>query len=176
TSTLSLHDALPISGSSAPHVHIYLPFMGTATKDTHATGSQAALVGGTTTYIEMLAPSRHEDLREGYAHWRRLAEGCSACDYTFHIGVTRFDDETEAVLRDLVADGMTSFKVFLAYEGFFGVTDDELYSTLKLAKELGVVVTAHCENSGLIAAMQRSLLAEGKTGPEWHEPSRPDVV
>jgi len=159
-----------------PHVHIYLPFMGTATKDTHATGSQAALVGGTTTYIEMLAPSRHEDLREGYAHWRRLAEGCSACDYTFHIGVTRFDDETEAVLRDLVADGMTSFKVFLAYEGFFGVTDDELYSTLKLAKELGVVVTAHCENSGLIAAMQRSLLAEGKTGPEWHEPSRPDVV
>ena len=87
-----------------------------------------------------------------------------------------FDDETEAVLRDLVADGMTSFKVFLAYEGFFGVTDDELYSTLKLAKELGVVVTAHCENSGLIAAMQRSLLAEGKTGPEWHEPSRPDVV
>ena len=159
-----------------PHVHIYLPFMGTATKDTHATGSQAALVGGTTTYIEMLAPSRHEDLREGYAHWRRLAEGNSACDYTFHIGVTRFDDETEAVLRDLVADGMTSFKVFLAYEGFFGVTDDELYSTLKLAKELGVVVTAHCENSGLIAAMQRSLLAEGKTGPEWHEPSRPDVV
>ena len=159
-----------------PHVHIYLPFMGTACKDTHATGSQAALVGGTTTYIEMLAPSRNEDLREGYDHWRRLADGESACDYSFHIGVTRFDDETEAVLRDLVADGMTSFKVFLAYEGFFGVTDEELYATLKLAKDLGVIVTAHCENSGLIAAMQRSLLAEGKTGPEWHEPSRPDVV
>ncbi len=159
-----------------PHVHIHLPFMGTVTKDTHATGSQAALVGGTTTYIEMLAPSRNEDLREGYAHWRGLAEGNSASDYTFHIGVTRFDDETEAVLRDLVADGMTSFKVFLAYEGFFGVTDEELYSTLRLAKELGVIVTAHCENSGLIAAMQQALLADGKTGPEWHEPSRPDVV
>jgi dihydropyrimidinase len=159
-----------------PHVHIYLPFMGTQTKDTHATGSQAALVGGTTTYIEMLAPSRQEDLREGYAYWRRLAEGNSACDYTFHIGVARFDDATEGVLRDLVADGMTSFKVFLAYEGFFGVTDDELYATLKLAKELGVIVTAHCENSGLIAAMQKTLLAEGKTGPEWHEPSRPDTV
>jgi dihydropyrimidinase len=159
-----------------PHVHIYLPFMGTATKDTHATGSQAALVGGTTTYIEMLAPNRHEDLREGYAHWRRLAEGNSACDYTFHIGVTRFDDETEGVLRDIVADGMTSFKVFLAYAGFFGVTDEELYATLRLAKELGVVVTAHCENSGVIAAMQETLLAQGKTGPEWHEPSRPDLV
>src|SRR5690606_10319507 len=68
------------------------------------------------------------------------------------------------------------FKVFLAYEGFFGVTDDELYATLRLAKELGVIVTAHCENSGLIAAMQQTLLAEGKTGPEWHEPSRPDTV
>ncbi len=159
-----------------PHVHIYLPFMGTATKDTHATGSQAALVGGTTTYIEMLAPSRNEDLREGYAHWRQLAEGNSACDYTFHIGVTRFDDKTEGVLRDLVADGMTSFKVFLAYAGFFGVTDEELYATLRLAKELGVRVTAHCENSGVIAAMQETLLANGQTGPEWHEPSRPVAV
>jgi len=159
-----------------PHVHIYLPFMGTQTKDTHATGSQAALVGGTTTYIEMLAPSRQEDLSAAYDHWRRLAEGNSACDYTFHIGVSRFDEETEGVLRRIVADGMTSFKVFLAYEGFFGVTDDELYATLRLAKELGVIVTAHCENSGLIAAMQQTLLAEGKTGPEWHEPSRPDTV
>ena len=159
-----------------PHVHIHLPFMGTVTKDTHASGSQAALVGGTTTFIEMLAPNRNEDLREGYAHWRALAEGNSASDYTFHIGVTRFDDKTEGVLRELVADGMTSFKVFLAYAGFFGVTDEELYATLKLAKELGVIVTAHCENSGVIAAMQQSLLAEGKIGPEWHEPSRPVSV
>lgn len=159
-----------------PHVHIFLPFMGTATKDSHATGSQAALVGGTTTYIEMLAPNRTEDLREGYAHWRSLAEGNSASDYTFHIGVTRFDDQTEGVLRELVADGMTSFKVFLAYAGFFGVTDEELYATLKLAKELGVTVTAHCENSGVIAAMQQTLLSEGKIGPEWHEPSRPVAV
>src|SRR5690606_14804870 len=105
-----------------------------------------------------------------------LAEGNSACDYAFHIGVTRFDDETEGVLRDLVADGMTSFKVFLAYAGFFGVTDEELFATLRLAKELGVRVTAHCENSGVIAAMQEMLRASGQTGREWHEPSRPVAV
>lgn len=159
-----------------PHVHIHLPFMGTVTKDTHTTGSQAALIGGTTTYIEMLAPSRLENLREAYGLWNGLAAGNSACDYTFHIGVTKFDDETEATLRDLVKDGMTSFKVFLSYKGFFGVNDEELFKTLSLARELGVTVTAHCENDEIVAQLQARLLAEGKGGPEWHEPSRPERV
>src|SRR5690606_2011373 len=105
-----------------------------------------------------------------------LAAGNSACDYTFHIGVTRFDEQTEAQLRTIVADGMTSFKVFLAYKGFFGVSDEELYQTLVLAKQLCVIVTAHCENSGIISQLQERFLAEGKTGPEWHEPSRPVAV
>src|SRR5690606_39624052 len=116
-----------------PHVHIHLPFMGTVTKDTHATGSRAALIGGTTTYIEMMAPSRTEDLMDAYTQWQDLAAGNSACDYTFHIGVSRFDEQTEAQLRAIVADGMTSFKVFLAYKGFFGVSYEELYQTLILA-------------------------------------------
>ncbi|GBF06657.1 dihydropyrimidinase [Deinococcus aerius] len=159
-----------------PHVHVYLPFMGTFAKDTHTTASQAALIGGTTTYIEMLAPAQSEPLREGWEKWTGLAEGKSACDYTFHLGVTRWDDETEATLRDLVAQGMKSFKVFLAYKGAFGIDDDVLYRVLTLARELGVVVTAHCENAELVAQLQRRLLAEGKTGPEWHEPSRPEGV
>lgn len=159
-----------------PHVHIHLPFMGTVTKDTHATGSRAALVGGTTTYIEMLAPARHEDLLQGWHQWNELAAGSSACDYSFHIGVTKFDDRTEATLRQLVAEGMTSFKVFLSYKGFFGVNDEELFRTLTLAKELGVIVAAHCENDEIVAQLQSRLLAEGKSGPEWHEPSRPERV
>ncbi len=159
-----------------PHVHIHLPFMGTLTKDTHGTGSRAALVGGTTTYIEMLAPSRQEDLMTGYRHWNALAEGNSACDYTFHIGVSKYDAEAEAQLREIVADGMTSFKVFLSYKGFFGISDEELFRTLTLAKELGVIVTAHCENDELVAQLQAQLLAAGKVGPEWHEPSRPERV
>ncbi len=159
-----------------PHVHIYLPFMSTFAKDTHETGSKAALVGGTTTYIEMLAPSRDEDLMEGYELWTSKAAGHSACDYTFHIGVSKFDDKTEGQLREIVAGGMTSFKVFLAYKGFFGVSDEELYKTLRLAKELGVTVAAHCENAELVAQRQGQLLSEGKTGARWHEPSRPVEV
>jgi dihydropyrimidinase len=159
-----------------PHVHIYLPFMSTFAKDTHETASIAALVGGTTTYIEMCCPSRHDDALEGYELWKQKAAGQSACDYTFHMSVTKFGSETESQLREIVSDGITSFKIFLAYKDFFGVDDGEMYQTLSLAKKLGVIVTAHCENAELVARLQQELLAAGKTGPEWHEPSRPESV
>ncbi|MEM9185420.1 MAG: dihydropyrimidinase [Planctomycetota bacterium] len=164
---------LVFPGFIDPHVHIYLPFMGTYAKDTYDSASRAALVGGTTTLIEMCCPSREEDPIEGFELWKSKAEGVSACDYTFHMAVSRFDDATPAKLRQIVDVGVASFKVFLAYKGFFGVDDTELFRTLQLAKELGVIVTAHCENETLVAQLQQRLLAEGKTGPEWHEPSRP---
>lgn len=159
-----------------PHVHIYLPFMATFAKDTHETGSIAALVGGTTTYIEMCCPSRNDDALEGYYLWKGKAQGNSACDYSFHMSVTKYDDKTEGQLREIVADGINSFKIFLSYKNFFGVDDGEMYQTLRLAKELGVITTAHCENAELVGRLQQSLLAQGKTGPEWHEPSRPESV
>ncbi len=159
-----------------PHVHIYLPFMATFAKDTHTTGSQAALIGGTTTYIEMCCPNRNDDALEGYNHWKSLADGHSACDYTFHMSVTKFDDKTEAQLREIVADGISSFKIFLSYKNFFGVDDNEMYQTMMLAKELGVIVTAHCENAELVGQLQQKLLSEGKTDSSFHEPSRPETV
>src|ERR1700676_5103168 len=81
-----------------PHVHIYLPFMGTFSKDTYLTASRAALVGGTTTIIEMVCPSRADDPLEAYELWKSNAAGKSACDYAFHMGVTRFDERTPEVL------------------------------------------------------------------------------
>ena len=159
-----------------PHVHIHLPFMGTFAKDTYATASVAALLGGTTTIIEMACPSRAESTLEGYKVWKQNAEGKSACDYAFHMAVSHFGGETEDELRQIVADGTTSFKVFLAYKDFFGINDAELYQVLKLAAELGVVVTAHCENGELVSQLQQALLADSKTGPEWHEASRPEIV
>src|SRR6266852_2158429 len=167
---------LVFPGFIDPHVHIYLPFMATFAKDTHETGSIAALVGGTTTYIEMCCPNRNDDALAGYQLWKAKADGKSACDYAFHMSVTKFVKETESQLRQVVADGTASFKIFLAYKNFFGVEDGEMYQTLELAKRLGVIVTAHCEDAELVARLQQKLLAEGKTGPEWHEPSRPESV
>jgi|SRR5579872_5888879 len=167
---------LVFPGFIDPHVHIYLPFMATFAKDTHETASIAALIGGTTTYIEMCCPNRNDDALAGYQLWKSKAEGHSACDCAFHMSVTKFVQETEAQLRQIVADGTASFKIFLAYKNFFGVDDGEMYQTLELAKRLGVIVTAHCENAELVARLQQKLLAEGKSGPEWHEPSRPELV
>jgi dihydropyrimidinase len=176
TEVVDASGKLVFPGFVDPHVHIYLPFMATFAKDTHQTGSIAALIGGTTTFIEMCCPSRNDDALEGYQLWKSKAEGNAACDYTFHMSVTKYQDKTEGQLREIVRDGIASFKIFLAYKNFFGVDDGEMYETLALAKKLGVIVTAHCENAELVSRLQSSLLAQGKTGPEWHEPSRPESV
>jgi dihydropyrimidinase len=173
TDVIDATGKLVFPGFIDPHVHIYLPFMGTFSKDDYDSGSRAALVGGTTTLIEMCCPSRQEEPLEGFELWLSKAQGISACDFTFHMAVSRFDASAEKQLREIVKRGIASFKIFLAYKGAFGIDDNELYHTLRLAKELGVIVTAHCENAELVAEMQRRLIAEGKTGPEWHEPSRP---
>ncbi len=159
-----------------PHTHIYLPFMGTYAKDTYTTASQAALIGGTTTIFDMCCPARDMDPAEGFRLWQEKSAGQSACDYTFHQGVTRFDDSTAAQLRTIVEAGVASFKVFLAYKGAFGLSDPELYRTLKLAQELGVIVAAHCENETLIAERQQELLAAGLLDPAQHYESRPPIV
>jgi dihydropyrimidinase len=159
-----------------PHVHIYLPCMGTFAKDTHESASQAALVGGTTTLIEMLGPDRTEQPLAGFELWLGKAQGHCACDFTFHMTVSRYDDAAERQLVEIVKRGVSSFKIYLAYKGAFGLTDKELYSTLRLARRLGVITTAHCENADLVVELQNRLLSEGKTGPEWHHESRPPIV
>ena len=159
-----------------PHVHIYLPFMGTFSKDTYETASRAALVGGTTTLIEMCCPARSDEPLAGFELWLSQAVGKSACDFTFHMGVTKFDAGSASQLKEIVSRGIASFKIFLAYKGAFGIDDAELYHTLKLAKQLGVIVTAHCENETLVAERQKELLLAGKVDPGQHHESRPPLV
>ncbi len=159
-----------------PHVHIHLPFMGTHAKDTYESASRAAVLGGTTTLIEMCCPARDDDPVEAFEVWMSKAVGHSICDFSFHMGVTRFDETTPAALTSIVRRGISSFKVFLAYKGAFGVDDAELYRTLQLAKSLGVIVTAHCENETLVSERSRELLAAGKCDPAHHHESRPPQV
>jgi dihydropyrimidinase len=168
-------DKLVFPGFIDPHVHIHLPFMGTHAKDTYESASRAALVGGTTTLLEMCCPSRDDDPLEAFELWLSKAQA-SACDYSFHMGVSRFDDRTADALIQIVRRGISSLKVFLAYKGAFGIDDEELFKTLAFAAEQDLIVTAHCENETLVAQLQQRLLAEGKTGPQWHEPSRPPRV
>lgn len=159
-----------------PHVHIYLPFMGTYAADDYASASKAALAGGTTTLIEMICPGRNDQPVEAFELWRSKAAGLAAVDYTFHMSVVRFEPHIRDQFREIVKAGVASFKVFLAYKGALNLSDEDLFAAMKLARESGVIVTAHCENADAIDALQQSLLAAGKTGPEWHGPSRPPIV
>ncbi len=160
-----------------PHVHIHLPFMGTNAIDDHESATRAALVGGTTSIIEMICPGPEDEPAAAYRQWKELAQAGACCDWSFHLGIVRFDELAEAQIRDLVqTHGVRSFKIFLAYKGALDISDENLFKLMRLAKELDIVITAHCENAEAVDAMQHSLLAEGKSGPEWHEPSRPRSV
>ncbi|MFP4599458.1 MAG: dihydropyrimidinase [Persicimonas sp.] len=168
---------LVFPGFIDPHTHIHLPFMGTFAKDSYESGTIAALCGGTTTLIDFCIPGADEEPLSAVETWRAKAEGNACSDYSWHMAITNFDETVERQLRQIVAEeGVASFKVFLAYKGALGIDDEQLYKVLSLARELGVIVTAHCENAEMVAALQDKLIAEGKTGPEWHEPSRPPVV
>lgn len=159
-----------------PHTHIYLPFMGTLAKDDYVSASQAALIGGTTTIFDMCIPARTQDPLEALELWQDQALGKSACDWSYHMAVTRYDKHVESQLREIVRDGIASFKVFLAYKGALDLADEELYQTLRLAKELGVITTAHCENADLVAERQQELLAAGHWEPRYHYESRPPAI
>jgi dihydropyrimidinase len=159
-----------------PHVHIYLPFMGTYAADDYESASKAALAGGTTTLIEMICPGREDEPVAAFELWRSKAERLAALDYTFHMSVVRFEEQVRGQFVDIVRAGVASFKVFLAYKGALNLSDGDLFAAMKLARELGVIVTAHCENADAIDALQKALLAAGKTGPEWHGPSRLPTV
>lgn len=176
TEVVDASGQLVFPGFIDPHVHIYLPFMGTFAADDYASASRAALAGGTTTLIEMICPGPQDQPWEAFELWRSKAQGLAAVDYTFHMSVVRFERSVRDQFRKIVGAGVASFKVFLAYKGALNLSDGDLFAAMKLARELGVIVTAHCENADAIDALQKALLAAGKTGPEWHGPSRPPTV
>jgi len=161
-----------------PHVHVHLPFMGTHARDDWETISRAALAGGTTTLIEMVCPGPSDQPLDALETWMGHASGKAAVDYSFHMGVVRFESEggVREQFREIVKRGVASFKVFLAYKGALNLPDEHLFSLLSMAKELGVITTVHCENADAVDAMQKRLLAEGKTEPRWQDPSRPRRV
>ena len=117
----------------------------------------------------MICPGPDDEPATAFSEWKSLAEAGACCDYTFHMAVVRFDDIAKAQLRELVVtEGVQSFKVFLAYKGALNISDEHLLELMELARELGVIITAHCENAEEIDSMQNQLIGEGKTGPEWH--------
>ncbi|NNE43667.1 MAG: amidohydrolase family protein, partial [Gemmatimonadetes bacterium] len=133
-------------GGVDPHVHMALPFMGTVSMDDFETGGAAGIAGGTTTFIDFCIPARDENMMDALRTWRDKAQ-IATCDYTFHMAVTWWGDQTREWMTRCVRDeGITSFKTFMAYRGAIGVDDPELIEVMKTSKELGSLVTVHAEH------------------------------
>ena len=112
----------------------------------------------------MICPGPSDEPIAAFELWKSKADGLAAVDYTFHMSVVRFEEHIRSQFREIVKAGVASFKVFLAYKGALNLSDEHLFAAMQLAKDLGVIVTAHCENADAIDALQKSLLAAGKTG------------
>ena len=159
-------------GGIDAHTHLDLPFMGTSSSDNFETGSIAALNGGTTSVIDFAIQTQGHSMGEALNQWHEKAAGKSTIDYAFHMAVTDLNDKTILEVPDLIENGITSFKCFMAYKGALMVDDAQLFRLMTLVKEKGGLINLHCENGDLIDVQVKKFLSEGKTAPVWHERSR----
>ncbi len=155
------------------HTHFELPFMGTVAADDFETGSIAAACGGTTTFIDFAIQGEGESLHQALETWMERAKR-AAIDYGFHVAIGDMTDEVMNVeMAEMVEQGITSFKVFMAYKGTFMVDDETLFKSLIKARELGALIMVHAENGDVLNYLINKHVAEGKKEPIWHARSHP---
>lgn len=168
---------LVMPGGVDPHVHLDMPFMGTFSSDTHETGTRAALFGGTTTVIDFVLQKQGHSLKEALKEWNGRAEGTAVGDYSFHMAVTDFNDQTKAEIREMIEkEGITSFKTFMAYKGALMIDDRQMTALMQEVKKQGGMVTVHATNGDMIDYLIAKHKAEGKLSPLYHYLSQPEVT
>ena len=157
-----------IPGGVDAHTHMELPFGGTFASDTFETGSRAAAWGGTTTIIDFAVQSMGDSLRAGLDAWHAKAEGQCAIDYGFHAIVADVNENTLKEMEGLVGEGVTSFKLFMAYPGVFYSDDGKVLRALQKGAETGGLIMMHAENGIAIDVLIEQALARGQTDPRYH--------
>jgi dihydropyrimidinase len=161
-----------IPGGVDAHTHFDLPFGGSFCSDDFGTGTRAAAFGGTTTCIDFAVQSYGETLRQGLDRWFQKAEKAQT-DYGLHMIVREVDDKILAEMDELIGEGITSFKLFMAYPGVFMLDDASIFKAMQRAAGSGALILMHAENGGPINVLVDQLLADGKTDPVYHGVSRP---
>ena len=162
-----------IPGGIDVHTHLDMPFGGTTSADDFESGTIAAAHGGTTSVVDFAIQYRGQTLRHALDAWRAKADGKAAIDYGFHMIVTDLNDSVEREMDDLVREGVTSFKLFMAYPGVFMLDDASIFRALLRTRENGGTICMHAENGGVIDVLVKRALAEGKTAPKYHALTRP---
>jgi len=165
---------LILPGGIDPHTHFDLPMFGTVSSDDHYTGHKAAAFGGTTTVIDFV-PQTGEGLKlvDDIKAWRDKADPKAAIDFSFHMNITHFDEAVASEIPTLVDQGITTLKVFTAYNNRLRLGDGEIFQVMRIAKEHGMLTMMHAENGDIIEVLVAEALAAGHTSPEWHALTRP---
>ena len=165
---------LLLPGFIDAHTHFDLDVCNTTTADDFASGSRAALRGGTTTVIDFACPNKGESLRYGLELWRKKAADC-ACDYGFHMTIDDWNESIAAELEDMFAEGITSFKMYMTYPAMM-IGDEAMYHALTALRKLGGLCGVHCENSGVIDGLVAEKQAAGENTVGCHPETRPDYL
>lgn len=164
---------LVMPGGLDVHTHLDMPFGGTVTADDWASGTTAAICGGTTCLIDFAIQDFGKSLRAGVDEWFRRSEGNAAIDFAFHTIVRELHESHLAEMDALVKEGITSFKLFMAYPGVFMVDDATIFKAMLRTKDNGGLICMHAENGGVIDTLVERALKEGHTEPKWHALTRP---
>src|SRR3954447_23793789 len=163
-----------LPGGVDPHTHLDMPFGGTVTIDDVEAGQTAAAFGGTTTHVDFVIQPQGATFAQALDEWRAKAEGKQVIDMGYHMAVT--DLKTGGTLEELAAlpdEGVTSYKLFMAYKGALMVDDETLFRTMEVAAETGALVMVHAENGDAIDVLVKKALADGHVEPHWHALTRP---
>ena len=171
--TINAKGMLVIPGGIDPHTHMELPFGGTSASDDFETGTRAAAFGGTTTIIDFAVQYKGQSLNQAIDAWHAKAEGKTAIDYGFHLICTDLPDKRLPEIKKAIKQGITSFKLFMAYPGVFLVDDATIYKAMQTSRDAGGLICMHAENGVVIDAIVRQALADGKTAPKYHALTRP---
>jgi len=166
-------DRLVIPGGIDPHTHFDMPFGGTTSADDFETGTIAAAHGGTTTVVDFAIQQKGESTIKGLDAWHEKASGKATIDYAFHMIITDMPLERLPEMRKLADEGVTSYKLFMAYPGVLYVDVGTLYRAFRQAGENGTRISMHAENGIVIDEIIREAVADGKTSPKYHTLTRP---
>src|SRR3954463_3027194 len=171
--TLDAAGKLVIPGGIDPHTHMELPFGGTESSDDFRTGTIAAAHGGTTSIIDFAVQYKGQSLIEAVDNWHKKAEGKTAIDYGFHLITTELEDNQIEEMYTVMDEGITSFKLFMAYPGVFLVDDATIFRAMSAAGERGGLIFLHPEKGIVINEIIKRALEQGRTAPKYHALTRP---
>ncbi len=159
-------------GGIDPHCHFDLPMFDTVSSDDHYTGHKAAAFGGTTTVLDFI-PQDMSPLLANVEAWHEKADPKACIDFGFHMNITNFNDRVAAEIPSLIEKGITTLKVFTAYNNRLRLSDGEIFEVMRIAEEQGMLTMLHAENGDVIEVLVAEALEAGNTTPEWHALTRP---